>query len=173
MFVLDTDIFTHLLLGHRRVTERMARATAEVTLTIVTRIEVLQGRFASVLKAEHGEQLTWAYPRLVETEKDLHRFLILPFDGTAASEFDRLRQTKKLRIGRCDCWSPPSPSRTEPRWLQEIRKTSARYPVCGLKTGPIDTTNGDYRVPPSFTDRTTLRAARRRMRQYLQGVEKN
>jgi hypothetical protein len=29
MFVLDTDTLTHLLLGNRRVTERMAQTSAE------------------------------------------------------------------------------------------------------------------------------------------------
>ena len=51
MFVLDTDTLTHLLLCHKRVTAKRAKATAEVALTVVTRIEVLQGRFASVVKS--------------------------------------------------------------------------------------------------------------------------
>src|SRR5713226_1287081 len=103
MFVLDTDTLTHLLRGHKRVTERSAQATAEVVLTVVTRIEVLQGRFASVLKAEDGERLLLAQQRLVETERDLEKFIVLTLDSAAAAEFDRLRQVKKLRrIGRAD-----------------------------------------------------------------------
>jgi tRNA(fMet)-specific endonuclease VapC len=102
MFVLDTDTLTHLLVGHRRVTERRARATEEVALTVVTRIELLQGRFASVLKAENGEQLLRALQRLAENERDLTNFLILAVDAAAAAEFDRLRQNKKLKIGRAD-----------------------------------------------------------------------
>jgi len=54
MFVLDTDVLTLLLLGHQRVTEKQAQATEEVTLTVVTCIEVLQGRFSSVIKAADG-----------------------------------------------------------------------------------------------------------------------
>jgi hypothetical protein len=54
MFVLDTDTLTLLLRGHKRVMERRARVTDEVTLTLITRIEVLQGRFASVLTALAG-----------------------------------------------------------------------------------------------------------------------
>jgi tRNA(fMet)-specific endonuclease VapC len=103
MFVLDTDTLSLLLRGHARVIDRVAHATEEVAITLITRIELLQGRFASVLKAESGERLIQAQRRLAESEKDLDRFTILVFDSLAAAEFDRLRQKGKLkRIGRCD-----------------------------------------------------------------------
>jgi tRNA(fMet)-specific endonuclease VapC len=103
MFALDTDTLSLLLRAHARVTERVARSTYEVTITVITRIELLQGRFASVLKAETGERLLQARLRLDESEKDLNRFTILTYDSAGAAEFDRLRQNKKLRkIGRCD-----------------------------------------------------------------------
>jgi tRNA(fMet)-specific endonuclease VapC len=102
MFVLDTDTLTHLLLGHEGVKERRAQATEEVTLTEVTRIEVLQGRFASILKAEDGEKLLLAQQRLVENEKDLKKFIILTVTAAVAAEFDRLRRHKKLKIRRGD-----------------------------------------------------------------------
>jgi tRNA(fMet)-specific endonuclease VapC len=103
MFVLDTDMLTHLLRGHTRVAERVRQATAEVVLTSVTRIEVLQGRFASVLKAEDGDKVRLAQERLLETERDLETFEVLPFDGAAATEFDRLLKVKGLtKIGRGD-----------------------------------------------------------------------
>jgi tRNA(fMet)-specific endonuclease VapC len=66
MFVLDTDTITHLLMGHPRVIQKQAEATAEVALTVVSRIEVLQGRFASVLKAEDGDKVLSAQKRLLE-----------------------------------------------------------------------------------------------------------
>lgn len=102
MFVLDTDTLTHLLLGRERVTEKRAQATAEVVLTVVTRIEVVQGRFASVLKAEDGERLLLAQQRLMETERDLEKFIVLTVDAAASAEFDRLRRNRKLKIGRGD-----------------------------------------------------------------------
>jgi tRNA(fMet)-specific endonuclease VapC len=103
MFVLDTDILSLFLRAHARVTERVAKATEEVAITLITRIELLQGRFASVLKAENGERLLRAQQRLEENEKDLNRFTILAIDSAAAAEFDRLRQNKKLkRIGQSD-----------------------------------------------------------------------
>ena len=103
MFVLDTDILSLLLRAHTRVRERVAEADDEVAITLITRVELLQGRFASVLKAENGERLLQALWWLNENEKDLNRFTILSLDSVTATEFDRLRQNKKLRkIGRCD-----------------------------------------------------------------------
>jgi tRNA(fMet)-specific endonuclease VapC len=103
MFILDTDTFSLLLRGHPRVPERVAEATEEVALTVITRIEILQGRFAALLKAENREKLLQAQKRLDESEKDLNRFTILAIDAATAAEFDRLRQNKKLKkIGRCD-----------------------------------------------------------------------
>jgi tRNA(fMet)-specific endonuclease VapC len=102
MFILDTDTLTLLLLGHKRVAEKRAQVTEEVALTVITRIEVLQGRFASILKAENGEKLLLAHKRLVETEEDLKQFMILQIDPPASAEFDRLRQNKKLKIRRGD-----------------------------------------------------------------------
>src|SRR5438552_13781782 len=62
-----------------------------------------QGRFASVLKEEDGAKLLLAQQRLVENEKDLEEFVILTVDSAVSSEFDRLRQNKKLKtIGRTD-----------------------------------------------------------------------
>jgi tRNA(fMet)-specific endonuclease VapC len=103
MFVLDTDTLSLLLRAHVRVTERVAQAEEEVVITLITRIELLQGRFASVLKAENGERLLQAQRRLDESDKDLSRFTVLAIDPAAVAEFDRLRQNKKLKkIGRCD-----------------------------------------------------------------------
>ena len=103
MFVLDTDILSLLLRAHARVTERVARATEEVAITLISRIEILQGRFASVLKAENSSKLLEAQQRLHKSKKDLNRFTILAIGFATAAEFDRLRQNKKLKkIGRGD-----------------------------------------------------------------------
>lgn len=103
MFVLDTDVLSLLFRGHARVTARVSRATEEVAITLVSRIEILQGRFASVLKAENGERLIQAQQRLEESKADLNRFTILAIDLASAAEFDRLRQHKKLKkTGRAD-----------------------------------------------------------------------
>src|SRR5205085_12680957 len=49
MTLLDTDVFSLLLAGHPRVAERHRRAEDEVAITVVTRIEAYQGRFAALL----------------------------------------------------------------------------------------------------------------------------
>ncbi len=103
MKVLDTDTVTLLEHGHPRTTERLGRETEEIATTVITRIEILQGRFASVLKAENAEQLLLAQDRLEKSETRLQNVAILLIDEGAAGEFDRLRQNKKLKkIGRDD-----------------------------------------------------------------------
>jgi tRNA(fMet)-specific endonuclease VapC len=103
MIVLDTDTITYLLAEHPRVAARFRAATDTVAITIITRIELLQGRFAFVLKAADGEQLLRAQEWLRRTEDDLARFPIIPLDAAAAAAFEQLRQNKKLKkIGRAD-----------------------------------------------------------------------
>lgn len=103
MFLLDTDTLSLLLRGHPRVAERMAQATEEVAITLITRIEILQGRFAFVLKAENREKLLQAQQRLRESEDDLNRFTVIAIGPEAAEEFDRPRANKRLKsIGRAD-----------------------------------------------------------------------
>lgn len=103
MILLDTDTLSLLTAGHPRVAERFGAATDVIAITVVTRIEVLQGRFDFVLKAADGEQLRRAHVWLAQAERDLEKLLVVPIDEAAADEFDRLRQDKKLKkIGRAD-----------------------------------------------------------------------
>ncbi len=104
MHLLDTDTLTHLHAGHPRVVMNLgALADSEVGTTIVTKIEVLRARFDYVLKASEGDQLLRARRWLQRSEQLLAGLLTVPFDAAAAGEFDKLRQTKKLRkIGRAD-----------------------------------------------------------------------
>jgi hypothetical protein len=60
MFVVDTDTLSLLLRAHARVTERVAQATEEVAIMPITPIEILQGRFAFMLKAGKREKLRQA-----------------------------------------------------------------------------------------------------------------
>jgi hypothetical protein len=54
MFILDTDTLTHFLRGREQVTERVEQASEEVVITLIGRIEILQGRFASYSKRRTG-----------------------------------------------------------------------------------------------------------------------
>jgi tRNA(fMet)-specific endonuclease VapC len=103
MKVLDTDTFTFLLKGHPKVVARRSLEEDEVVITIINRIETLQGRFASLMKAADGTELQRGQERLHQAERDLRPFRILPITAAAAAEFDRLRQDRKLKkIGRGD-----------------------------------------------------------------------
>ena len=55
MKILDTNTLTHLFGGHARTIERFQTETEDVAATIVSRIEILQGRFAMLLKAAGAE----------------------------------------------------------------------------------------------------------------------
>ena len=57
MKILDTDTLTLFFSGHERVVSRRQMETDEVAITIISRIETLQGRFAMVLKAADGAEL--------------------------------------------------------------------------------------------------------------------
>ena len=104
MHLLDTDILTYVHAGHPRVVERLRQlADPDVGTTIVTKIELLRGRFDFVLKAANGSELLRAQQLLVRTEELLAQILIVPMDAASAVQFDRLRVIKRLRkIGRAD-----------------------------------------------------------------------
>ena len=57
MIVLDTDTLSHLLAGHPRVSARRRATDDEVVITIITRIETLQGRFSTIVTASDGTEL--------------------------------------------------------------------------------------------------------------------
>lgn len=103
MILLDTDTLTLHQAGHLKVTERIRSASEVPRITLVTQIEALRGRQDAVLKAENGDKLLRAQQGLIRTVAHLALFEIVPFDEAAATEFDRLRQTKGLKkIGRGD-----------------------------------------------------------------------
>jgi tRNA(fMet)-specific endonuclease VapC len=102
--LLDTDTLTHLLAGRAAVVRRLSRLEdPEVGTTIVTKIELLRGRFDFLLKAATAQEVLRAQEWLLRTERLLDDILVVPFDSRAAEHFDRLRSTPALRkIGRAD-----------------------------------------------------------------------
>jgi tRNA(fMet)-specific endonuclease VapC len=104
MHLLDTDTLTYLHAGHPRVIERLRElADPDVGTTIITKIELLRGRFDFVLKAASGSELLKAQQWLTRTEELLAQIVIVPLDETAAAQFDRLQKAKRLpKIGRAD-----------------------------------------------------------------------
>jgi len=104
MHLLDTDTLTYLHAGHPRVVGRLRELNdPDVGTTIITKIELLRGRFEFMLKAACGTDLLRAQQWLVRTEELLTEILIIPRDEAAAVKFDRLPAARRLRrIGRAD-----------------------------------------------------------------------
>lgn len=104
MYFLDTDTLTRVHGGNQRVAEHIREIGAEnIATTVVTAIEILPGRHEFLLKAANGPQLLQAQKLLAQSEGMLRHNLIFPVDSRAATEFDKLRQHKKLKgIGRRD-----------------------------------------------------------------------
>jgi len=104
MHLLDTDTLTHLHAGHPRVIQRLrALDDPDVGTTIITRIELLRGRFDFLLKAATGLELLRAQQWLIRSEELLAQITVIPMNEVAAGQFDRLRGLKGLgKIGRAD-----------------------------------------------------------------------
>jgi len=102
MILLDTDTLSLLMRHHPGLTKRMA-ASEPVAITVISRLEILQGRIASILKAADGSQLTQAQHWLRESEEFMRRLPCVEVDTASASIFDQLRENRRLRkIGRAD-----------------------------------------------------------------------
>lgn len=103
MILLDTDMLTLLFQGNARVVSRLRSAEDDVATTMITRIEVLRGRFDAIFKAANADQLQKACQRLRDTESRLSTLPIVMIDGPDAEQFAVLLRNKKLRsIGRGD-----------------------------------------------------------------------
>ena len=95
MHVLDTDTLTHLHAGHPQVIAQLRAVDDPVVgTTIITKSELLRGRIDFLLKAATGGELLRAQQWFTRTEELLAQILIVPFDETAALQFDRLRGIK-------------------------------------------------------------------------------
>jgi tRNA(fMet)-specific endonuclease VapC len=98
MKILDTDTLTLFFSGQERVVRRRQMETDEVAITIISRIETLQGRFAMLMKAADGPELRRAQQWLDHTVEHLTAIpKVITIDDAAAAEFDRLRENKKLK----------------------------------------------------------------------------
>ncbi len=105
MFILDTDILSELLKDKPRIRERLAAVPRDtpVVTTLITWIEILQGRFASIAKAANRVELLNAAARLANDEGHFESIDVLRLGESVADEFERIRANKKLKkIGRKD-----------------------------------------------------------------------
>jgi tRNA(fMet)-specific endonuclease VapC len=103
MILLDTDFLSLLLAGNPAVVARLRRAGDDVAITVITKVEILKGRYDSLLKASDGKQLQRAQSWLAQIEIELRSWDVVGVDAAVAAQFDRLRQIRILkRIGRAD-----------------------------------------------------------------------
>ncbi len=105
MYILDTDILTLLFAGHPPVVSRCEGVPfADIATSVISQAQALQGRFQFLLKAATADELLRAQSLLDITARGLARLAtIVPIEDRAATEFDRLRQNKKLKkVGRAD-----------------------------------------------------------------------
>lgn len=104
MHLLDTDTLTHYYFGNQNVLAHLRDvADPDVGTTIITKIEMLRGRFDFMLKAANGIELAKAQQLLTQIEELLSRILIVPFSQDALDKFDLLRVSRGFqKIGRAD-----------------------------------------------------------------------
>ena len=103
-YLLDTDILSNLQRGNARIIARLKEvAASDFGITIVTRIEILRGRFDFFRKAESAADILRAQHFLLQSEVALQQLEIVPFDLDAAIEFDRLNKAGLARkVGQAD-----------------------------------------------------------------------
>lgn len=105
MFLLDTNALSDLLKDHPKILGRLRAVPEErpVVTSVISRFEILEGRFASITKAANRDELLLAMERLTRDEKRLATLDILPVTEAVADQFELLRANKKLKkIGRPD-----------------------------------------------------------------------
>ena len=105
MIVLDTDIVTLYSYGKTEELRRRlenVEATEILAVTVITRMEVLQGRYESILKAADGASLQTASRRFREAEEMLNAFAVLHPDEASCQTFDVLLKKKRRKMKRPD-----------------------------------------------------------------------
>ena len=104
MLILDTDAVTLLHADHPAIIRRLNELVGEeVAVTIVTRIEILRGRFDHLLKASSDEQFLRAQRWLRSSEERLNQIFTFYLDEPSLQHFRTLEGQKGLKkIGRAD-----------------------------------------------------------------------
>lgn len=104
IYAFDTDIFSLLLRGHTRVAGRYSELVESTehrfVLPAVVRIELLEGRFASIGKAPDGPAVLKAFSLLERTERAINEYSILPIDQRVADLYSGFRKDRKTRNSR-------------------------------------------------------------------------
>jgi tRNA(fMet)-specific endonuclease VapC len=104
MYLLDTNILTALHAGNSKVINKIKHLDdPEIAITIITKVELIQGRISFLLKATNGQDLLRAQNLLVQTERLLSELEVVSFDQSAIEQFELLLTNRSLRkSGRAD-----------------------------------------------------------------------
>jgi tRNA(fMet)-specific endonuclease VapC len=104
MYILDTDVVTLLHADNQAIIRRLrAHLIDEVAIAVITRIEVLRGRFDRLLKAATDEGFLQAQQLLRSSEMKLDKLRTIYLDELALQNFRKLEAEKGLKkIGRAD-----------------------------------------------------------------------
>jgi tRNA(fMet)-specific endonuclease VapC len=105
MIVLDSDIVTLISYGRtEKLQQRIAavQESEELAVTIITRMEILRGRFDSIVKAADEDELLKAMDRFQSSRRLLNSFRLLEVNEDAAQHFKHLLKAKKKPKRRGD-----------------------------------------------------------------------
>jgi tRNA(fMet)-specific endonuclease VapC len=98
MIVLDTDIVTLISYGkNEKLRKRLEDVPddEELAITVITSMEILQGRFASILKAATAAELSAAMERFTDSKAFLESYQLLDVTEDAAKHFTAMTMGKK------------------------------------------------------------------------------
>ncbi len=102
MIVLDTDIVTLLSYGTNATLQSRIESLPDdevLAIAVVTRMEILQGRHDSILKAASGADMEKAAERFQRAEEMLNDYVVLYPDEASCANFDNfLKQMKKKKM---------------------------------------------------------------------------
>ncbi len=105
MFLLDTNTLSDLFQAHEKIVARLNAVPDDrsVVSSTISRSEILEGRFASIIKAADRQALLIAVARLNHDEQKLSSIEILPITPAVADRFQALLNEKKhKKTGRKD-----------------------------------------------------------------------
>lgn len=105
MIVLDSDIVTLISYGQTdKLQQRIAAVpeSEELAVTIITRMEILRGRFDGILKAANEDELLKAMDRFESARRLLDSFRLLEVNEDAAQHFKQMLKAKKKPKRRAD-----------------------------------------------------------------------
>jgi tRNA(fMet)-specific endonuclease VapC len=104
MHILDTDTLSYLHAGNQNVIRAIQQLPdPNISTTIITKIEMLQGRIDYILKAEADQDLLKAQRLFYRTEELLFQIEVMAITQDAVSRLAELVAIPNLRkVGRAD-----------------------------------------------------------------------